>query len=299
MDRFLADLDHEFRRHKRLADQAMAALDDAAFFHRPTADVNPIALIVKHLAGNLLSRWTDFLTTDGEKPTRDRDREFVLTEHDTRAALRDAWERGWQALLATLGTLRDGDLDRTVAIRGEPHTVRQALSRGDACRVSCRPNPLRRADVAAREPLADHCTRSKRATCRRISRAAVAEFARIPSIAPLARSDGRNSGEFRYGPSRRRGYRGHVLLGSLRFAERGEHLVDGLTQRAGDGVRAGGAEALVGVGGVVHPTPPADDHARPGGRRMNAPAEVAGAQRHPGATCRCRRPHVGPGGRAP
>lgn len=129
MDTLLADLDHEFRRHKRLADEAMTALDDAAFFQRPAPEVNPIALIVKHLAGNLVSRWTDFLTTDGEKPTRNRDGEFVLTETDSRAGLLDAWESGWQALFATLGTLTDGELDRTVTIRGEPHTVRQALLR--------------------------------------------------------------------------------------------------------------------------------------------------------------------------
>jgi len=112
-----------------MADQAMAALGDAEFFHRPGPQVNPVALIVKHLAGNLLSRWTDFLDSDGEKPSRDRDDEFTLTERDTRAALLEVWERGWRALFDTLGTLSEADLSRTVTIRGEPHTVTQALLR--------------------------------------------------------------------------------------------------------------------------------------------------------------------------
>src|SRR5262245_50422846 len=80
MDDLLADLLHEFRRHKGLAERAMVQLDDQDFFRRPGEQVNPVALIVKHLAGNLASRWTDFLTTDGEKPTRDRDGEFILND---------------------------------------------------------------------------------------------------------------------------------------------------------------------------------------------------------------------------
>jgi hypothetical protein len=127
---FIADITHEFRRHKKLADDAMTALDDAAWFEKPGTTVNPIALIVKHLAGNFRSRWTDFLTTDGDKPTRDRDGEFVVTDGDTRAALVDAWEDAWRILFHTLGHLADSDLDRTVTIRGESHTVTQALLRG-------------------------------------------------------------------------------------------------------------------------------------------------------------------------
>jgi len=126
----LHDLRFEFRRHKEFADRAMAPLDDSQFFHRPGALVNPVALIVKHLAGNLLSRWSEFLTTDGEKPNRNRDGEFLLTEEDTRASLLDAWERGWAALFATVDGLSDADLDRTVTIRGEGLTARQALIRG-------------------------------------------------------------------------------------------------------------------------------------------------------------------------
>ena len=79
MNEFIADLYHEFRRHKGLADRAMAQLDNQEFFRRPGALVNSVALIVKHLAGNTISRWTDFLTSDGEKTNCDRDGEFVLT----------------------------------------------------------------------------------------------------------------------------------------------------------------------------------------------------------------------------
>lgn len=130
MSTLMADLTHDFRKHKDMADKAIAALSDDHFFQRPGEAVNPIALIVKHLAGNLQSRWSDFLTTDGDKPTRDRDGEFTLTAGDTRAALVAAWERGWDTLFNTLAGLSDADLTKTIAIRGEPHTVRQALLRG-------------------------------------------------------------------------------------------------------------------------------------------------------------------------
>jgi uncharacterized damage-inducible protein DinB len=130
MDVLLADLRHEFSRHKHLADRAIAALDEEAYFRRPGESVNSVALVIKHMAGNLASRWTDFLTTDGEKPGRNRDGEFVQTEGDTRPSLSAAWEGGWAALFGTIDELGEADLDRTVTIRGEPHTVRQALLRG-------------------------------------------------------------------------------------------------------------------------------------------------------------------------
>ena len=130
MNDFLADLQYEFLRHKGLADRAMAQLDDREFFRRPGTLVNPVALIVKHLAGNMVSRWTDFLTTDGEKASRDRDGEFLLTEEDTRPNLLAAWERGWGALFQTLAGLSDADLEKSVTIRGEGQTARQALLRG-------------------------------------------------------------------------------------------------------------------------------------------------------------------------
>jgi uncharacterized damage-inducible protein DinB len=130
MDDFLRDLRHEFRRHKGLAERAMAQLDDQDFFRRPGEQVNPVALIVKHLGGNMASRWTDFLRTDGEKPTRDRDGEFLLTDEDTRENLMAAWERGWGLLFDALAGLTDADLPATVTIRGEAHSARQALLRG-------------------------------------------------------------------------------------------------------------------------------------------------------------------------
>ena len=125
----LTDLTHEFRRHKEMADKAMSQLSDDQFFQRPGELVNPVALIVKHVGGNLTSRWTDFLTTDGEKPTRDRDGEFRLTEQDTRARLLAAWEAGWKTLFDTIAGLKESDLGKTVLIRGEPHTAYQALLR--------------------------------------------------------------------------------------------------------------------------------------------------------------------------
>jgi uncharacterized damage-inducible protein DinB len=129
MAEVVSDLQHEFQRHKSLADRALVQLDDEAFFHAP-GPVNSAAVIVKHLAGNLVSRWTEFLTTDGEKPNRDREGEFVVTEKDTRATLLDAWERSWGILFETLSTLKDADLEKTVTIRGESQSARQALLRG-------------------------------------------------------------------------------------------------------------------------------------------------------------------------
>jgi hypothetical protein len=130
MDDLLQDLLFEFRRHKDLADRALAQLDDQEFVRRPAAHVNPVAVIVKHLAGNLVSRWTEFLTADGDKPGRDRDGEFLLTERDTRPDLLAAWERGWGVLFDIVRGLAGSDLDRAVTIRGERHTARQALLRG-------------------------------------------------------------------------------------------------------------------------------------------------------------------------
>jgi len=130
MSQLIADIALEFRKHKDMADRAMAGLSEEAFFRRPGEQVNPVALIVKHLAGNLASRWSDFLTTDGEKPTRDRDTEFVAGPADTRASLLAAWERGWSILFGTLATLKDSDLEKVIPIRGEAHRVQQALLRG-------------------------------------------------------------------------------------------------------------------------------------------------------------------------
>jgi len=119
----------EFRRLKRLAEQAIEQVGDEDFLaSRGDAD-NSLAVIVKHLAGNMHSRWRDFLTLDGEKPDRKRDQEFVLVAEDTRRALMSRWESGWELMLSTLETLGDDDLQRMVTIRGEPHTVLQAINR--------------------------------------------------------------------------------------------------------------------------------------------------------------------------
>jgi hypothetical protein len=130
MSLVIADVTLEFRRHKQLADKALAGLSDADYRRRPADHVNPVGVIVKHLAGNFVSRWTDFLTTDGDKPSRDRDGEFILTESDTRDSLTAAWESGWSALFTTVAEITDADLEKLVTIRGEPHRVQQALIRG-------------------------------------------------------------------------------------------------------------------------------------------------------------------------
>jgi hypothetical protein len=127
---YIEDVTSGYRRQKEMAEKAIDQLADAEFFRRPGEHSNSVAVIVKHLAGNLLSRWTDFLASDGDKPWRDRDDEFVLGPEDTRERLLDGWRRGWDALFGTLAGLGEGDLLRVVTIRGEGHTVMQALSRG-------------------------------------------------------------------------------------------------------------------------------------------------------------------------
>ncbi len=129
MEAFIGDVRHEFALHKKLADEALAQVDDEAFFRTPGEAVNSLAIIVKHVGGNLLSRWTDLLTTDGEKSTRNRDGEFIVESSDTRAVLLQSWEAGWAAVLQTLDGLKESDLGTKVTIRGEPHTVQQAIVR--------------------------------------------------------------------------------------------------------------------------------------------------------------------------
>jgi hypothetical protein len=119
----------QLRKLKGQADKAMAQVEDTQFFTCLDADANSIALIVKHVAGNMRSRWTDFLTSDGEKPDRDRDSEFEREPDDTRDAVLARWEAGWELLFDTLTSLQPGDLAKTVTIRGEPHTVVQAINR--------------------------------------------------------------------------------------------------------------------------------------------------------------------------
>lgn len=126
---FLENSRREFRGIKALADKAIGQLDDAQFFAAPDAESNSVAINVKHVAGNLRSRWTNFLTTDGEKPDRRRDTEFEIAPEDTRAALLERWEAGWGVLFTALDALVPADCLRTVIIRGEAHTVVQAVHR--------------------------------------------------------------------------------------------------------------------------------------------------------------------------
>lgn len=126
---YLENAAKNFRRLKESADRAAAQVDDEGFFRLIDDESNSIALVFKHLSGNLRSRWTDFLTTDGDKPDRRRDSEFVVEEGDTRSALAERWEAGWQTLFDTLASLRPEDLLATVRIRGQGHTVVEAVNR--------------------------------------------------------------------------------------------------------------------------------------------------------------------------
>ncbi|HET7214763.1 MAG TPA: DUF1572 family protein [Terriglobia bacterium] len=125
---YLKDSIGLLRHYKRLAESAMAQLPDEAFGRSPDAESNSIAIIVKHLAGNMRSRFSDFLTSDGEKPDRNRDTEFE-SPPKTRAEVMDMWESGWEYVFNALAPLSDADLGRTVLIRTEPHSVMQAINR--------------------------------------------------------------------------------------------------------------------------------------------------------------------------
>jgi hypothetical protein len=126
---FLDDAMRQLRKLKQQADKALAQTSDADFFATLDSEANSIALIMKHMAGNMRSRWTDFLTTDGEKPDRDRDREFETVAADTRASITAQWEDGWNRLFAAIAPLLPGDLSRTVHVRGEAHSVLEAITR--------------------------------------------------------------------------------------------------------------------------------------------------------------------------
>src|SRR5262245_54498513 len=131
---FLSAILNALEANKRLADRAIEQVSDDKLHLALDANTNSIAVIMKHVAGNLSSRWTDFLTTDGEKPWRNRDDEFV-DSFRSRAELLEYWERGWACLLGTLRGLKPDDLGKTVTIRGEPHSVPLALERslGHTC----------------------------------------------------------------------------------------------------------------------------------------------------------------------
>ena len=134
MMEFLAAIRSTFETHKQLADKAVAQIPDDKLHEPLDPETNSIAVIMKHVGGNLRSRWTDFLDSDGEKPWRNRDDEFVDT-FTSRAEVLAAWEQGWSCLFETLRGLTAEDLGRTVVIRGEPHSVPLALTRslGHTC----------------------------------------------------------------------------------------------------------------------------------------------------------------------
>jgi hypothetical protein len=126
---YLDEVRRQFRGHKRLAEGAMAQLKDEELFTAIDSESNSIAILVKHLSGNMRSRFTDFLTTDGEKPDRNRDQEFEMTAATTRADVMRWWEEGWARLFGAIEALKPEDVMRTVTVRGEPHTVMQAINR--------------------------------------------------------------------------------------------------------------------------------------------------------------------------
>jgi hypothetical protein len=125
---YLEDSLDLLRYYKKLAERAMEQVTDEQLFATLDDESNSIAIVVKHMAGNMRSRWADFLTSDGEKPNRDRDSEFVDPPH-TREGLLQAWENGWVLVFQALEPLSDQDLSRTVTIRGEAHSVMQAINR--------------------------------------------------------------------------------------------------------------------------------------------------------------------------
>lgn len=128
IENYHSDALTSFRNYKKMAERAIEQVSDKEFFALIDAEANSIALIVKHISGNLRSRWRDFLTTDGEKTDRYRDTEFELIE-DTRESLMQFWESGWQTLFEAVEPLNVDDFSRIVTIRGEPHTIVEAINR--------------------------------------------------------------------------------------------------------------------------------------------------------------------------
>ena len=126
---YLDEVRRQFRGHKRLGEGALAQLKDDEFFIALDEEANSIAVLVKHLAGNMRSRFVDFLTSDGEKPDRHRDQEFGIVPGTTREEVMRWWDAGWGHVFAAIESLRPEDVMKTVTIRGEPHTVLQAVNR--------------------------------------------------------------------------------------------------------------------------------------------------------------------------
>lgn len=128
-EHYLRDVLRQFRELKELAEKAMVQVPDEHFFSVLDDESNSIAIIVKHMAGNMRSRWTDFLVSDGEKPDRNRDSEFVVETGNTRASILQGWEAGWRCVFGALEPLKAEDLSKTVFIRSEPHSVIEAINR--------------------------------------------------------------------------------------------------------------------------------------------------------------------------
>jgi Protein of unknown function (DUF1572) len=126
---YLEEMKRQFRGHKRMGETAMAQLEDKDFFVSLDPESNSVAALVKHIAGNARSRFTDFLSSDGEKPDRFRDQEFEVSAKTTRAEVLGWWEQAWTHVFSALDSLQPEDVQRTVTIRNEPHTVMQALNR--------------------------------------------------------------------------------------------------------------------------------------------------------------------------
>ena len=126
---YFEDAVASLKNSKKLADKAIAQLQDDEFFVTLDEEANSVAVIMKHMAGNMFSRWTDFLTSDGEKPDRNRDMEFVIGANTTKDDVLDYWERGWACVFAAIEPLKLEDFEKTVSIRGEPHTIVMAINR--------------------------------------------------------------------------------------------------------------------------------------------------------------------------
>ena len=126
---YFEDAVKALRAYKKLAEKAIAQLNDEEFFVTLDEESNSVAVVMKHMAGNMFSRWTDFLTSDGEKPNRNRDMEFVIEPQTTKDDVIDYWERGWKCVFDALEPLRLEDFEQTVAIRGEEHTIVEAINR--------------------------------------------------------------------------------------------------------------------------------------------------------------------------
>ena len=126
---YLKDALESFRSYKKLAEKAIEQVSDEEFFKQIDEESNSIAIIAKHIVGNMFSRWTDFLTTDGEKPDRQRDMEFVMLDGARREELMERWEKGWQCVFDAIEPLRPEDLAHKIFIRGQEHTVLEAINR--------------------------------------------------------------------------------------------------------------------------------------------------------------------------